>query len=277
VVRISPDELSFVDQRAWRDIYARPNYLEKWPRFAFVNNKNDTPADIINSSHVDHARIRRQLSYAFSDKALREQEGLIRQYIDLLLAKLSDAAASGAPINMVKWYNLTTFDIVSDLAFGQSFSSLNKGEYHPWVAAVFKNIRAFNVVRSFATYPGAKLIIGLLSSSDLHEARKIHKEYSRTTVQNRLARGVLEERRDFISYTLKHKDEAGIGQAMSTGEIIRTASTLIMAGSETTATVLSGLTYFLAMNPDALSKVFGVSTIPSSTDTLPHGSLCCLY
>ncbi|KAE8385502.1 hypothetical protein ETB97_006995 [Aspergillus alliaceus] len=254
VVRISPDELSFVDERAWRDIYAHPNYLAKWPRFAFVHNKPDTPADIINSTHADHARIRRQLSHAFSDKALREQEGLITGYIDLLIAKLSDIAVSGASVNMVKWYNLTTFDVVSDLAFGQSFSSLSEGEYHPWVASVFKNIRAFNVVRSFATYPGAKAIIGLLASSDLRRAREIHKEYSVNTVKRRLAKGVMEERRDFIAYTLKHKDEAGTGQGMTEGEIIRTASTLIMAGSETTATVLSGLTYFLTSNPDALRK-----------------------
>ncbi|PGG95903.1 hypothetical protein AJ79_09813 [Helicocarpus griseus UAMH5409] len=252
VVRISPDELSFVDERAWKDIYAHPNYLAKWPRFAFINDKPDTPADIINSSHADHARIRRQLSHAFSEKALREQEGLIMAYFDVLMEKLADVAATGGKVDMVKWYNFTTFDIVSDLAFGESFSSLNNGEYHPWVASVFKNIRTFNVIRSFATYPGSKLIIGLLASAELRKSRKIHKDYSRTTVLKRLAKGTLEERRDFLSYTLKHKDEDG--QGMTEGEIIRTASTLIMAGSETTATLLSGITYFLCTNPNALHK-----------------------
>lgn len=257
MVRISPDELSFVDERAWKDIYAHPNYLAKWPRFAFINDKHDTPADIINSSHADHARIRRHLSHAFSEKALREQEGLITAYINVLMDKLTDVAESGAKVDMVKWYNFTTFDIVSDLAFGESFSSLNNGEYHPWVSSVFNNIRTFNIIRCFATYPGSKIIIGLLASSELRNSRKMHKEYSRTTVLKRLAKGTMEERRDFMSYTLKHKDEGG--QGMTEGEIIRTASTLIMAGSETTATLLSGITYFLCTNPDALRKVSNIS------------------
>lgn len=253
VVRISPDELSFVDERAWKDIYAHPNYLAKWPRFAFVHDKPDTPADIINSTHADHARIRRQLSHAFSEKALREQEDLITSYINLLIEKLSEAAESGSKLDMVKWYNFTTFDIISDLAFGESFYCLATGQYHPWVSSIFKNIRTFNIIRSFATYPGAKVIIGLLASSELRAARKIHKEYSRKTVLKRLSSGTMEERRDFLSYTLKHKEEDGKG--MTEGEIIRTASTLIMAGSETTATLLSGVTYFLSINPNALLKV----------------------
>ena len=253
VVRISPDELSFKDEQAWKDIYAHPNYLAKWPRFAFVHDKPDTPADIINSTHADHARIRRQFSHAFSEKALREQEDLITFYINLLMEKLTDAAASGTKMDMVKWYNFTTFDIVSDLAFGESFHSLKNGVYHPWVASVFKNIRTFNIIRSFATYPGAKIIISLLASKDLRESRKIHKDYSRKTVLKRLSKGTMEERRDFISYTLKHKDEDD--QGMTEGEIIRTASTLIMAGSETTATLLSGVTYLLCSNPEALRKV----------------------
>lgn len=253
MVRISPDELSFVDQRAWKDIYAHPNYLAKWPRFAFVHDKPDTPADIINSTHADHARIRRQLSHAFSEKALREQEELITSYIDLLMEKLSGAAEIGSELDMVKWYNFTTFDIISDLAFGESFGCLATGDYHPWVSSIFKNIRTFNIIRSFAAYPGAKVIIGLLASSELRAARKMHKEYSRKTVLKRLSHSTMEERRDFMSYTLKHKEENGRG--MTEGEIIRTASTLIMAGSETTATLLSGVTYFLSTNPNALRKV----------------------
>ncbi|GME64940.1 hypothetical protein AJ79_09813 [Neofusicoccum parvum] len=252
VVRISPDELSFVDERAWRDIYAHPNYLQKWPRFAFVGQKPGQPADIINSTHPDHARIRRQLAHAFSEKAMREQEDLITHYIDLLVDRLAGAARSAEAVDMVKWYNLTTFDVISDLAFGQSFAALQSGEYHPWVASVFKNIRAFNIIRCFATYPFAKLLIGLMASKDLRASRKTHKEYGNQTVQARLAKGTLEERKDFITYTLKHKDDHDAG--MSEGEIIRTMGTLIMAGSETTATLLSGVTYFLCTNLEAMRK-----------------------
>lgn len=54
VVRTSQDELAFMNERAWKDNYAYPNYLAKWPRFAFVHDKPDTPADSINSTYADN-------------------------------------------------------------------------------------------------------------------------------------------------------------------------------------------------------------------------------
>lgn len=38
-------------------------------------------------------------------------------------------------------------------------------------------------------------------------------------------------------------------------ELVTNASILVVAGSETTATTLSGVTYFLLMNPDKLKKL----------------------
>ena len=46
--------------------------------------------------------------------------------IDLLMEKLYAFAASGSPTDMVKWYNLTTFDIIGPLAFGEPFDGLKK-------------------------------------------------------------------------------------------------------------------------------------------------------
>ena len=54
-----------------------------------------------------------------------------------------------------------------------------------------------------------------------------------------------------ISYILRHNDEKG----MTREEIIVNCGTLIIAGSETTATLLSGATFHLLKNPGALKKV----------------------
>lgn len=53
------------------------------------------------------------------------------------------------------------------------------------------------------------------------------------------------------SYILRHNDERG----MSREEIMKTSSTLIIAGSETTATMLSGTLFHLLCNPDSLKKL----------------------
>ena len=72
--------------------------------------------------------IRRNFSSAFSDKALRELEPIMTQYFDLLIKRLHERCME--PVNFVHWYNFTTFDIVSDLTFGESFGCLEKSKLH---------------------------------------------------------------------------------------------------------------------------------------------------
>ncbi|KAL8723839.1 MAG: hypothetical protein Q9181_007146 [Wetmoreana brouardii] len=59
------------------------------------------------------------------------------------------------------------------------------------------------------------------------------------------------DRKDFINYILRHNNEKG----MTREEIIATSGILIIAGSETTATLLSGATFLLLKNPLCLAKV----------------------
>jgi cytochrome P450 len=59
------------------------------------------------------------------------------------------------------------------------------------------------------------------------------------------------ERSDLIEGFLKQKDEWQI----SPEKILANASTLIIAGSESTATLLCGTVFFLLTNPDVLKKL----------------------
>ncbi len=60
------------------------------------------------------------------------------------------------------------------------------------------------------------------------------------------------ERPDFMSHIMRHDKD---GRQMSRKEIEANAEVLVVAGSETTATLLSGATYYLCMNPRQLEKV----------------------
>jgi hypothetical protein len=71
---------------------------------------------------------RRNFSSAFSDKSLREQEPIMKKYFDLLILRLHENCAK--PINIVQWYNATTFDIVGDLLFGDPYGCLEESRLH---------------------------------------------------------------------------------------------------------------------------------------------------
>lgn len=64
------------------------------------------------------------------------------------------------------------------------------------------------------------------------------------------------ERKDFFTYMLRHKaDNAPGGKGMTHSELYDTGNVLVVAGSETSATVLSGTVWLLLRNPHVLAKL----------------------
>jgi cytochrome P450 len=214
-----------------------------------------SPSDaysIIAAPHDEAARIRRLLNYAFSDRALREQEPLMKVFVDLLIQRLHENAKEGkTPINMVHWYEYTTFDIIGDLAFGESFQCVESSAHHPWVRLLFSAIKASTIFQAASGFPGGLPLVKKLLAIffSLGKNRLDHWSLTVEKVGKRLEQK--SDRSDFMSYILKYNDERG----MTVPEIEATSFELILAGSETTATLLAGATSLLIRHPDALRKV----------------------
>lgn len=252
VVRYTTDNVSFTTPGAWKTIYghrsAGQESFHKDP--TFYRKTNSGHPHIIVANDADHRRQRRLLTHAFSEKALRGQEHLIKHYVDLFIAKLHDKARRGEQADLVQWYNFTTFDLIGDLAFGEPFGCLASGGYHPWVAMIFENIKMSVFHEAIQRHPALKRLVSLFVPARLVRSRKEHAALSEQTAKRRLEGGNV-ERGDFMSYILRHNDEKG----MTLGEIVENAGVLIIAGSETTATQLSGTTFHLLRNRDTYERL----------------------
>ncbi|KAL4867182.1 hypothetical protein BDV12DRAFT_198527 [Aspergillus spectabilis] len=99
--------------------------------------------DAIRVLGPDHSRFRRDFSHAFSEKALREQQPLICHYVDMLIDKLQTLVREDPrkPIEIVHLYNLTTFDIMGDLTFGDFLKILAGTRNDSWVSAIFLSMK----------------------------------------------------------------------------------------------------------------------------------------
>jgi len=137
-----------------------------------------------------------------------------------------------------------------DLAFGESFGCLEDKAYHPWVAFIFGIVKALPYVQTLVYYR-LYFLTKFLIPKKLSEAQAANDRLTIAKVERRVAKGVNEERGDFLSYILKHKD----GQALSQGELHTMSTILIIGGSETTATLLSAATYNLLANPWTYRKL----------------------
>lgn len=248
VVRNGPNEMSFITAQAWKDIYGYGH--RQFPKLVFRDPKR--APDIITANDEDHTRFRRALAHAFSEKALRDQEPLIRNYIDLLVEKLNDMVSSGEKVDMVKWYNLTTFDLMGDLAFGESFNGLRSTNIHSWVSMIYKSVKVLAFYMVMAQYPGVAALLNYCIPRGLKEARESHFQYTHDTTMKRVQNKPLHGRGDFMDSMLKKRGEKG---GLTDDELVSNSQLLIIAGSETTATLLSGVTYLLLQNPRAWQKV----------------------
>jgi len=254
VVRYSPEELSFTSEQAWKDIYGHKNApLVKDPMiYNSVKLGPDGATSIFNADQKSHPRIRKQLAHAFSEKALRDQEPALKAYVDLLMQKLKGVAAAKTSTDIVRWFNFTTFDMIGDLAIGKSFGCLNDSEYHSWVRGLQEGTKIGPYIRTVATYTDFSRLWRLLAPARIKASRLRHEEYVRTNAAERLSKGVMEERRDFLSYILGNR---GDKDALTDKEVAANCGFLIIAGSEATATAMSGITYHLLRNPSALQTI----------------------
>ena len=70
------------------------------------------------------------LSPAFSQRSLLEQESIIGGVIDQFVRITGEKAPPGSSgINLTKWYEMSSFDILGEMAFGESFHSLETGTF----------------------------------------------------------------------------------------------------------------------------------------------------
>ncbi|RWA05591.1 hypothetical protein EKO27_g9508 [Xylaria grammica] len=89
VVRFGPDDLSYTDAQAWRDICLVPKgKKENLKEVGFhPPSANGVPNIVCQNDLAHHARLRRALLPAFSERALKAQEPLLQKYADLAIAK----------------------------------------------------------------------------------------------------------------------------------------------------------------------------------------------
>lgn len=254
VVRLGPSRLSYINPQAWKDIYGpRTSGKSENPKDTgfFPPETNGEYSMLAIPDPETHGRVRRIFSNAFSDKALKLQEPLIKKYVDQLIENMQRAVAGGAvPLDLEKMYNFTTFDIMGDLTFGEPLGLLQQSKYTPWVEAVFGRLRSLTVLIAIMNYPLARYIGGWLIPSKIVEEERVHFEQSALRVNRRLEKDTGENKPDIWSLVLEKGTEH-----LTLAKMHANASLFMVAGTETTATILSGLTFYLLKNPDKLKKL----------------------
>jgi cytochrome P450 len=250
IVRIAPDELSFARPEAWQDIYANVPGRPAFPQSVLWRGApSGRPSSVLNATDIKvHSRFRRAMDPAFTDKALRMQEPIILSHIRLFISKLdalSSSSHEGAVVDIMRWLSFVVFDTIGDLGFGEPFGCMESSENHPWCSMIFTSLRAATYRVSLKFYPSLNWLMSFAIPKSVVKKGMEHWKMSEDKINRRL--NLEKERPDLISM-IKRDGEGVIG--LSYPETIATSSVIIVAGSETSTTVLSGTTNHLVRNPD---------------------------
>ncbi|EXJ87189.1 hypothetical protein A1O3_04148 [Capronia epimyces CBS 606.96] len=245
VVRIGPNELSYTTSKVWKDIYQSRPGKPQFQKDPLHYQKHDKTPSLHVSSDADHTRMRRMIAHAFSDKALREQEPIMKQYSDTLIRRLHEVTASGEAINIKQWYQWTLFDLFGDLCFNQPFGCLEAGKSHPWIDIIGESIQAFYYLGLARRIPGLQSLMMKMIPKKKTEQAAWHSAFSKSLADKRMA--MKTDRPDFMSFILKHNETE---KALTVPEIRSNVNVLIPGGSETTSTFLTGTTWTLLQNPE---------------------------
>ncbi|RAH55977.1 L-ornithine-N5-monooxygenase [Aspergillus piperis CBS 112811] len=242
-VRLRPNYLSIAHSKAVNVIYGPGSRCTKadWYDISYPMVSLQTMRD--KKAHEERRRV---WSAAFGDKAVRGYEERLRRYLNYLVDYFSSQATAGKPVNITKWFELYSYDFMGDLTFGKSFGMLEAQENH-WAIHLLKQ---------------AMIPLGLYLPTWFFRVVTSIPGLSRAW--QRLFDFCGERMMERIKTPAEIPDIASVLVAPIKGqqpsreqwELLRgDAQLVILAGSDTTATILVAAIYQLVQHPEQLQRL----------------------
>ena len=154
-------------------------------------------------------------------------------------------------IEILLWTTRVTFDIIAACGFGYDLNTLDIDEEHPFctkltycLTEVEANVKRTGIEKFLAKERLAKM------ERQVNELR----EFARDKILEPRKKSGKSERGDFLDLMLFSTDPK-TGKKMTDENIVHNILTLLVAGHETTSSLMSWTLYLLATNPEILQRV----------------------
>ena len=205
---------------------------------------------IFTANDAEHNKHRKLLASSFSPRAIEEQQApMMLKYVDLFVKQLRSKLAAGESVQDISaWYNWTTFDFNGEFTFGESFHCLDRCDWHPWIKSLFQGLTIGIALSQLERYRVYSFLRAVLPKSAF-AAEVEMKSFTRSSVDERIKRGELSGQNDLFTNLLRENKKLDMEWMYDD------TTTLVIAGSETTATCCSALTYFLLRDPDKYARL----------------------
>ncbi|KAF4627578.1 hypothetical protein G7Y89_g10576 [Cudoniella acicularis] len=253
----------------YRAIYSHKSNVRKgdfyisWRR----NSKALNTANTVDPTQ--HARKRRVVNAALSEQSVRSAEPFIIQHVDRwcdILLQENGGSTWSSPKNMSHLTNYLTLDLMGDLCFGKSFDTKELAENQlrdipDTIAAYLRFLYALGQFPFLALWNWLKPL-GLDALFNRASPPAVQRLYNfiddnldeRIKLEKSSQKQLSGPRKDMFHY-LYHAQDPETGKSYSQDELFAESSLVIIAGSDTTAVVLSGFFFYITRNSEIYNKL----------------------
>lgn len=203
---------------------------------------------------------RRAIVPALHRKYVQAMVGLFAERADLGCRTLVAAVRDGTPIEMENFFSRLTLDIIGKAVFNYDFDSLKKDD--PVIEAVYITLREAEY-RSIAVFPywNVPILRAIVPRQRKVTAALQLINETLDTLILRTKKLVEEEDEEFVEEYLNKADPSILHFLIASGEQVTSKQlrddlmTMLIAGHETTAAVLTWTFYLLATHPEKLGAL----------------------
>ncbi|KAH9900496.1 cytochrome P450 [Xylariomycetidae sp. FL2044] len=273
VVRIAPNELLFVTPKALADLYgSHHKNIELFPKTKINNHGNDDHGGIIWEWDPErHRRVAKELSPAFSGRALKAKEPTLHKYIDLFVNRMKTYGGGSDGVSLPTWVNWLCVDISAEMAYNRQMDALADMKEPPYLSLLKQFNRAVVVIQMSWRFPflsPLKFLFLFLTSMKPHSHIR---EHSRFQLEQRIRRKGAVEHLDFFEQIIPENREPPRDHK-EMRHLEQVAGQLLVAGYEPPAMWFYFTLYLFLKNTHVLkTTALEIRTAFTSYDAITPG------
>jgi cytochrome P450 len=257
-VRYGPNRLSINSNTALHDIYEVKANVQKSSYYSVFSHFFKVPMSMTTIDLKKHAFKRRIDHQAMSQSAIKGMEDLVLKNVRIFCDKLID---EGEPANKDGWYTqrdmsawtgYVTSDTMGDVTFNRNWNVLQSSENRGILEILPQGVSGLNLSGHMPHLLTLKIdqIIFRKLTAGTYRFKELSAEQSTWRLQN--AHNI--KTPDLFAALLDARDpETGLGFTQE--ELISEAGLLIIAGSDTMATAMAALFFYILHNPSTYARL----------------------